>query len=163
MSLIADRDVGALAKAPEKRKIVFKWVLIFLAVVLALAVFVWIVSWERQQTRDALRLADMANLRAGMQSLYFEQGTFDLREWCESNGSLLSENCWAKLQNYVDADSLTMDQKGTVLCNASNCDGACQYAWGELQRDNFEIIFNLEHDVAGLSAGCHVLDRTGVR
>nr|HPL93454.1 hypothetical protein [bacterium] len=74
MSLIADRDVSALTKAPQKRKMVFKWVLISLALLLVLGAFVWVVSWERQQTRDAVRLADMANLRAAMQAMYYEQG-----------------------------------------------------------------------------------------
>jgi type II secretory pathway pseudopilin PulG len=163
MSLIADRDVGALVKAPAQRKVVFKWILILLAILLVFAAFVWVVSWERQQTRDAVRLADMANLRAAMQSLYFEQGSFDLTGSCESSGALLSETCWAKLQNYVDANALSMDPKGNVLCNANNCDSSCQYAWGELQKDNFQIIFNLEHDTVGLTAGCHALDRTGIR
>lgn len=163
MSLIADRDVSALTKAPQKRKTVFKWVLISLACLLVLSVFVWVVSWERQQTRDAVRLADMANLRAAMQAMYYEQGSFDLSGACESGGYLLSETCWAKLQNYVDPDALSMDPKGSVLCNANNCNSSCQYAWGELQKDNFQIIFNLEHDTVGLAAGCHVLERTGIR
>lgn len=163
MSLIEDRDVGALVKAPQKRKVVFKWVLMAIAMLLVLAFFVWIISWERQQTRDAVRLSDMANLRAAMQSLYYEQGNFDLGGACESNGSLLTETCWAKLKNYVDANALSMDPKGKSLCTVNNCGGSCQYAWGELTKDNFQIIFNLEHDTAGLSAGCHVLERTGIR
>jgi len=162
MSLIVDRDVSALAKAPEKRKIAFKAVLIVLAILIVLLGFLWLILWERQQNRDAVRVANIAVVQSAMQQIYYEQGHYDISDRCPLGEALLGENCWQVFNKYIQDQSLLLDPKKGVACTVNNCDEPCLYSLNQNGPENYEILFHLERGVGNYEAGCHYLDKAGM-
>lgn len=162
MSLISDRDVAALAKAPAKRKVAFKFILIFLAIILIMLGLFFYISWERSQSRDAVRVADIAVIQAAMQQIYYKQGHYDISQYCATGEALVTESCWLLFSDYIPDPNLLLDpQKGNV-CSVNNCEAPCVYGLNMNSTDDYEIIFHLEHGIGDYGAGCHYLDRTGM-
>ena len=162
MSLIVDRDVAALVKAPTKRKVAFKFILIFLGIIIIILGLLWMISWERSQSRDAVRVANMAVVQSVMQQVYFEQGNYDISEYCNTGEALLTEGCWALFSNYIAEPNLLLDPQKGNACTVNNCTDPCVYSLHVNTEDDYEIIFHLEHGLDSYTKGCHYLDRAGM-
>lgn len=162
MSLIADRDVSALVKAPAKRKVAFKFILIFLMIILVVLGLFFYLSWERSQSRDAVRVANMAVVQAAMQQIYFKQGHYDISAYCATGEALLTEKCWQLFSTYIPDPSLLLDPQKGNACTVNNCNAPCIYSLNGNSETDYEIIFHLEHGLGDYAKGCHYLDKTGM-
>jgi hypothetical protein len=162
MSLTTDRTVSTLVKAPERRKVALKgFAIVIFILLIILAIFMYI-NWERQKTRDAVRLSNVALMQGVMQEIFYEQGNYKIDEFCNVDEPLLTESCWEKMQNYFPNTIILTDPKGSVPCTVNNCESACLYSLIETNEDNYRILFSLERGIEDFEAGCHHLDRDGI-
>lgn len=162
MSLTTDRTVSTLVKAPERRKVALKgFAIIIVVLLIVLGVFGYI-NWERQKTRDAVRLSNIALIQGVMQEIFYEQGTYKIDGYCNIDEPLLTESCWEKMQNYFPNTIILADPKGENVCTVNNCESSCLYSLTESNEDNYRVLFSLERGVEGFESGCHYLDRDGI-
>lgn len=105
---------------------------------------------ERAQTRDALRLADMAKVRLGFELLYFEKNSFiEAASGCKEVGALVST---CTLATYVPDIAQIRDP------------GKFHYTISVVpDSDDYGVQFTLERRRGNLAAGTHTLTHAGVR
>jgi hypothetical protein len=122
----------------------------------------------RAKARDARRLSDIRQM-ANVFAIEATQGT-DVAELTGCNATTVEKNTRSctgpgsvgEFNRFSDPSIQTPDDNSTLCRPASS--GVCQYsmAVGSTNVENALILFYLETDIAGLSAGLHSIDPNGV-
>lgn len=132
--------------------------------VIILVVNILIFNNYKAKERDAVRIADMAIISSGFNQLYTDQGSYNLGENCQVGMFLKDQNCMSLLTEYINTSLTFQDPfENNTLCTADVCsERICEYSIGVLEDDSYAVFFHLEKGIAGISAGCHYLDQTGI-
>ncbi|MFA6537153.1 MAG: prepilin-type N-terminal cleavage/methylation domain-containing protein [Patescibacteria group bacterium] len=133
----------------------------------------------REKARDVKRLADMDALQKAMAIMYENEGSYTVAGVSNITKLVLSgaravfnagcefgsvSNCSGKLLEYLPGlEKLNDPSSPDSGCVAINCGEVCNYQFGVLEKDHYEVYFFLENGSSQYSdRGCYQISESGI-
>lgn len=128
-----------------------KELIIFTGLILVVIIFgVLLLNQERQRTRDAVRMADLTQVRFGFEVLFNEKNSY----------AEAASGC-SQINNLVSSCNLS-----PYLANLSQIKDPGRYSYKITKvptEKDFEVTFTLEKGYRGLAKGRHTLSAEGFK
>jgi len=141
-----------------------EFLIVLTAIVILSLIAVVSISYLRAKSRDVNRLSHMNALATAMSNIYNQTESY-LDCGCGNNshvhmcaGSNLMSEQLPVVSNFKDPVYYNEIKPCFQQCSGSGCD----YSFGEITKDTYEIYFYLERGVDEYEAGCYKLTEKGI-